>query len=95
MEKETIKWMTRKGKYKASFRDFAVACCLNYNVMKNGEQMNALPKVMEEACGGYTPEYHKMVHRPHHRRWPSPQDEDVRRTALVSVHRKAYCNGTK
>ena len=23
-------------------------------------------------CGGYTPGYHKMVHGPHHPRWPGP-----------------------
>ena len=26
----------------------------------------------EDHCGGYTPRYHKMVHGPHHPRWPGP-----------------------
>ena len=53
MAKEMIKWMTRKGKYKASFKEFAVACCLDYNFMKNGEQMNALRKVIEEEAARF------------------------------------------
>lgn len=42
MNKETIKWLTGKGKFKASFRDLAVACHLNYDELKEGEQLNAL-----------------------------------------------------
>ena len=53
MAKETIKWIIRRGKYKASFNDFVVACCLDYNFMKNGEQMNALPKVKEEEAARF------------------------------------------
>ena len=26
----------------------------------------------QQYCGGYTPGYHKMVHGPHHPRWPGP-----------------------
>jgi hypothetical protein len=45
-EKETIKWMTGKGKYKASFVEFVDVCRLDfYHTMKEGEQMNMLPKV--------------------------------------------------
>ena len=47
MAKETIKWMTRRGRYKASFKEFVVVCDLDYNFMKSGKQMNALPKVTE------------------------------------------------
>jgi len=43
-EKETIKWMTGKGKYKASFEEFTDVCGLDYHTMKEGEQMNTLPK---------------------------------------------------
>jgi len=36
-EKETIKWMSGKGKYKASFGEFADVCGLDYQIMKEGE----------------------------------------------------------
>ena len=58
MAKEMIKWMTRKGKYKASFKEFAAVCCLNYNFMNAGEQMNALPHVeKEDATRFYSSNY--------------------------------------
>ena len=44
---------------------------------------------------GMTPGIHGTRHGPHYQRWSSPQDQGVRRTALVGVHRKAtirYCN---
>lgn len=47
MEKESIKWMTGKGKFKASFREFAAACGLDYDSMKEGAQMKSLPKIKE------------------------------------------------
>lgn len=47
MAKETIKRMTRRGRHKASFREFAVVCHLDYNFMKSGNQMNVLPKATE------------------------------------------------
>ena len=40
------------------------------------------------ACGGMTSGTHRTRHGPHHQRWYSPQDQGVRRTALVGVHRK-------
>jgi hypothetical protein len=46
-------------------------------------------------CGGMTPGIHRTRHGLHHQRWPSPQDQGVRRMALVGVHRKVirrYCN---
>jgi hypothetical protein len=36
-EKETIKWMTGKGKYKASFGEFTDVCGLDYHTMKEEE----------------------------------------------------------
>ena len=48
-KKETIKWMTRKGKYKASFGEFADVCQLDYHTMKEGEQMNKLPKAKKKS----------------------------------------------
>jgi len=36
-EKETIKWMTRKGKYKASFGEFTDVGGLDYYTVKEGE----------------------------------------------------------
>ena len=47
MDKETIKWMTGREKYKATFREFAVACHLDYDFMKEGVQMNELPSIEE------------------------------------------------
>ena len=44
-EKETIKWMTGKVKYKASFGEFVDVCQLDYHTMKEGMQMDKLPKV--------------------------------------------------
>jgi len=44
-EKETIKWMTGRGKYKTSFEEFADVCQLDYHTMKEGTQMDKLPKV--------------------------------------------------
>ena len=35
-EKETIKWMTGRGKYKTSFEEFADVCQLDYHTMKEG-----------------------------------------------------------
>ena len=37
MDKERIKWMIGKGKFKASFRDLAIAYHLNYDELKEGE----------------------------------------------------------
>ena len=48
-EKETIKWMTRKGKYKASFGEFVDVCGLDYHIMKEGEQMDMLPKARKKS----------------------------------------------
>ena len=48
-EKETIKWITRKGKYKASFSEFVDVCGLDYHAMKEGEQMDMLPKVKKKS----------------------------------------------
>jgi hypothetical protein len=48
-EKETIKWMTGKGKYKASFGEFTDVCGLDYHTMKEEEQMNKLPKVKKKS----------------------------------------------
>ena len=47
-EKETIKRMTRKGKYKASFEEFIDVCGLDYYTMKEGEQMDTLPKAKKK-----------------------------------------------
>ena len=44
-EKDTIKWMTVRGKYKASFGEFADVYQLDYHTMKEGMQMDKLPKV--------------------------------------------------
>ena len=46
------------------------------------------------SCGGINPYTLMAWYRPHHRRWPHPRDEDVRRTTLIGVHHKAtrrYC----
>ena len=48
-EKETIKWMTRRGKYKTSFGEFADVCQLDYHTMKEGTQMDKLPKLKKSA----------------------------------------------
>ena len=48
-EKETIKPMTRKGKYKASFGEFTDVCGLDYYTMKEGEQMDMLPKAKKKS----------------------------------------------
>jgi len=48
-EKETIKWMTRKGKYKASFGEFVDVCGLDYHIMKEGEHMDMLPKARKKS----------------------------------------------
>ena len=37
--------MTRRGKYKASFGEFADVCQLDYHTMKEGTQMDKLPKL--------------------------------------------------
>jgi len=45
-------------------------------------------------CGGINPYTLMGRHGLHHERWSSPQDEDVQRTMLVGMHRKAtkrYC----
>ena len=58
MAKEMIKWMIGKGKYKASFKEFAVVCYLNYNFMKAEEKMSVLPNVeKEEATRFYLGNY--------------------------------------
>jgi len=44
-KKETIKWMTGRGKCKASFGEFVDVCQLDYHTMKEGMQMDKLPKV--------------------------------------------------
>ena len=36
-----------------------------------GDRFN-VPRFLWHECGGYTPGYHKMVHVPHHLRWPGP-----------------------
>lgn len=64
MDKETIKWMTGREKYKTTFREFAVACHLDYDFMKEGVQMNELPKVEEdEAPRFYKGNDYKFLHR--------------------------------
>ena len=47
-EKEIIKWMTRRGKYRAFFGEFADVCQLDYHSMKEGTQMDQLPKVKKD-----------------------------------------------
>jgi hypothetical protein len=44
-EKETIKWMIGRGKYKASFGEFVDVCQLDYHTMKKGMQMDKLRKL--------------------------------------------------
>ena len=41
--------MTGKVKYKASFGEFADVCQLDYHTMKQGEQMNKLPKAKKRS----------------------------------------------
>ena len=48
-EKETIKWITGKGKYKASFGEFVNVCGLDYHAMKEGEQMDMVPKAKKKS----------------------------------------------
>jgi hypothetical protein len=52
MVNETIKWMTGKGKFKATFREFPCACGLDYDLTKGGAQMKELPEVKEDECNG-------------------------------------------
>jgi hypothetical protein len=40
----------------------------------------------EGECGGIDPYTLMAAHGPRHRRWPSPQDEDLRSTTEFSVH---------
>ena len=44
-EKETIKWMTGRGKCTASFGEFVDVCQLDYHTMKEGLYVDKLPKV--------------------------------------------------
>ena len=44
-EKETIKWMTWRGKYKASYGEFVDACQLDHHTTKEGTQMDKLLKL--------------------------------------------------
>jgi hypothetical protein len=55
MVNETIKWMTGKGKFKATFREFPCACGLDYDLTKGGAQMKELPEVKEDEA----PWFHK------------------------------------
>jgi hypothetical protein len=48
MVKESIKWMTRRGKFKASCKEFAEVCGLDYVLMKGGVQMKSLPELEED-----------------------------------------------
>jgi len=48
-EKEIIKWMTGKHKFKASFGEFADVCRLDYLTKKKGEQMDSLPKAKKKS----------------------------------------------
>ena len=41
------------------------------------------------AVGDMTSDIDRTKYEPHHQRWPSPQDQGVRCSALVGVHRKA------
>ena len=41
--------MTGKGKYKASFGEFIDVCRLVYHTMKEGEQMDMLPKAKKKS----------------------------------------------
>jgi hypothetical protein len=48
-EKETIKWMTGRGKYRASFAQFADVVYLDYDACKQGELMGSLPKANKKS----------------------------------------------
>ena len=72
------------------FEKVIVETCTQEVIMEN-EQL----KQEVAHYGGMIPGIHRTRHGPHHQRWPSPQDQGVRCTALIGVHRKAtkrYCN---
>ena len=48
-EKETIKWMTGKGKYRALFAQFAYVVQLDYDSCKQGELTDSLPKANKKS----------------------------------------------
>jgi hypothetical protein len=54
MVKESIKWMTRRGKSKASFKEFAEACGLDYVLMKGGVQMKTFQSWRRMKLAGST-----------------------------------------